>query len=164
MSSTTEKLSLFKYDTTADVKQPFNIDTCMNNNWEKIDQFAKDIDTVFSSGLSSQLDKKVFSDINTQLGKKLEADVLLAENGYIKFNNGIIICWGLESTASRRTIILPFTYKDSYRYFISINTWTANSPYSCAIRAINNSSIEVDRWYENGTALSAVVSYLTIGF
>ena len=93
MSNTTEKLSLFKYDTTADAKQPFNLNTCMNDNWDKIDAFAKSVDTVFASDFSSQLDKKVFKDINDKLGQKLEAEVLLAENGYIKFNNGLIIQW-----------------------------------------------------------------------
>lgn len=112
MSTTTEKLSLFKYDTTADAKQPFSITNCMNNNWDKIDAFAKSVDTVFASDFSSQLDKKVFSDINDKLGQKLEAEVLLAENGYIKFNNGVIIIWGLEETTvnyTGRYITLPIS-------------------------------------------------------
>ena len=87
MSETTSKLSLFKYNTTADAKQPFSIKDCMNDNWDKLDAFATSVDTIFSSSFSSNLDKKVFSDINKELGKKLEADVLLAENGYIKFNS-----------------------------------------------------------------------------
>ena len=91
MSETTSKLSLFKYNTTADAKQPFSIKDCMNDNWDKLDAFATSVDTIFSSSFSSNLDKKVFSDINKELGKKLEADVLLAENGYIKFNNKLFL-------------------------------------------------------------------------
>ena len=98
MSETTSKLSLFKYNTTADAKQPFSIKDCMNDNWDKLDAFATSVDTIFSSSFSSNLDKKVFSDINKELGKKLEADVLLAENGYIKFNNGLKIQYGYSDT------------------------------------------------------------------
>ena len=94
MSETTSKLSLFKYNTTADAKQPFSIKDCMNDNWDKLDAFATSVDTIFSSSFSSNLDKKVFSDINKELGKKLEADVLLAENGYIKFNNKVLFVYG----------------------------------------------------------------------
>lgn len=111
MSTTTEKLSLFKYDTTADAKQPFSITNCMNNNWDKIDAFAKSVDTVFASDFSSQLDKKVFKDINDKLGQKLEAEVLLAENGYIKFNNGVILSW-IFSQGHCTTITLPIAYSN----------------------------------------------------
>lgn len=89
MSTTTKNLQLFKYDTITDIKQPFNIDECMNDNWDKIDAFASSINSIFSSSFTSQLDKKVFSDINAELNQKLEAQVLLATNGYIKFNNGV---------------------------------------------------------------------------
>ena len=111
MSETTSKLSLFKYNTTADAKQPFSIKDCMNDNWDKLDAFATSVDTIFSSSFSSNLDKKVFSDINKELGKKLEADVLLAENGYIKFNNGIIINYGTATgnTTIWRNFSLSFT-------------------------------------------------------
>lgn len=87
MSETTTNLDLFKYDTVIDAKEPFNINECMNDNWDKIDNFAASVNQVFSSDFSSQLDKKVFSDINDELSQKLEAQVLLASNGYIKFNS-----------------------------------------------------------------------------
>jgi len=83
MSSTTSDLGLFKYDTSTDGKEVFSIDTSMNDNWDKIDAFATAMKSL--SNLDSVGEKR-FSDINTQLAKKLEADVLLAENGYIKFN------------------------------------------------------------------------------
>ena len=110
MSETTPKLSLFKYNTTADAKQPFSIKDCMNDNWDKLDAFATSVDTIFSSSFSSNLDKKVFSDINKELGKKLEADVLLAENGYIKFNNSLIIQQGYSSSKNTRTITFPTAF------------------------------------------------------
>ena len=87
MSSTTSNLELFKYNTTADASTPFSITNALNNNWDKIDTFAGTINTLFNGDLSSATGKTLFSDINTQLGQKLEAEVLLEENGYIKFNS-----------------------------------------------------------------------------
>lgn len=45
MSTTTEKLGLFKYDPVADGAQTFNIKQALNDNWDKIDDAVKDIDT-----------------------------------------------------------------------------------------------------------------------
>lgn len=41
MSVLTDILKLFKYDTVADKKQTFNIDKALNDNFDKIDDFAK---------------------------------------------------------------------------------------------------------------------------
>ena len=87
MSTTTANLELFKYNTTTDASTPFSINTALNDNWDKIDAFASGIDMLFNGDLSDATGKNLFSDINTELGKKLEADVLLEENGYIKFNS-----------------------------------------------------------------------------
>ena len=43
MSTATEKLELFKYDVEGDKKSTFNITKCLNENWDKIDEFAKSI-------------------------------------------------------------------------------------------------------------------------
>ena len=45
MSTTTEKLALFKYDPSTDGAQTFNIKQALNDNWDKIDDAVKDIDT-----------------------------------------------------------------------------------------------------------------------
>lgn len=37
MSTTTDVLSLFKYDPVADADSTFNITQCLNNNWDKLD-------------------------------------------------------------------------------------------------------------------------------
>mgnify|MGYP007070303261 CR=1 FL=1 len=46
MSERTGKLNLFKWDTTdsQDLASNFDIDTALNENWDKIDDFARDID------------------------------------------------------------------------------------------------------------------------
>lgn len=45
MSTYTENLNLFKYDTSIDGKQVFSIDQAMNENWDKIDSQVTKIDT-----------------------------------------------------------------------------------------------------------------------
>ena len=49
MSTTTEKLALFKYDPSTDGAQTFNIKQAMNDNWDKIDDAVKDIDTTLQN-------------------------------------------------------------------------------------------------------------------
>lgn len=43
MSTTTDKLALFKYDPSTDGAQTFNIKQAMNDNWDKIDDAVKEI-------------------------------------------------------------------------------------------------------------------------
>ena len=108
MSEYTSNLQLFKYDTATDGKEVFSINASMNDNWDKIDAFAAGIKSL--SNLDEQGEKR-FTDINAELNKKLEADVLLAENGYIKFNNGFLIQWGvyqsLQETQNNYVNITP---------------------------------------------------------
>lgn len=40
MSTKTEKLKLFKYDVVSDKNRTFSITEALNNNWDKIDEFA----------------------------------------------------------------------------------------------------------------------------
>ncbi|HBB29558.1 MAG TPA: hypothetical protein DC000_10010, partial [Clostridiales bacterium] len=43
MSIFSNFLKLFKYDSIADSSKTFNIETALNNNWDKVDNFAKDV-------------------------------------------------------------------------------------------------------------------------
>ena len=108
MSSYTTNLQLFKYNTATDGKQVFSIDDAMNDNWDKIDAFAKAIKDL--SNLSSVGEKR-FTDINNELSQKLEAQVSLAQNGYIKFNNGLIIQF--VSSENIQTVQLPITFSNT---------------------------------------------------
>lgn len=47
MSTETEKIGLFKYDPDADGSRTFNIRQALNENWDKIDQNAKDVSAAF---------------------------------------------------------------------------------------------------------------------
>lgn len=90
MAQSTEELELFKYDEVADASQVFSFEQALNDNWDKIDSFAGAIKSL--SNLDAQGEKR-FEDIWTELDKKLEAEVLLSENGYIKFNNDLVLQW-----------------------------------------------------------------------
>lgn len=74
MSTTTENLGLFKYDTTSDASTAFSIDEALNNNWDKIDTFAE-------TALSMQ--------------------GALGDNGFVKFSTGLIMNYGYASTSSQ---------------------------------------------------------------
>ena len=41
MTTTTQNLGLFKYNTVDDSQIPFNIDNALNNNWDIIDSFTE---------------------------------------------------------------------------------------------------------------------------
>lgn len=86
MAESTPELELFKYNESTDADQVFSFDQALNDNWDKIDSFAGAIKSL--SNLDAEGEKR-FEDIWTELDKKLEAEVLLSENGYIKFNKGI---------------------------------------------------------------------------
>lgn len=106
MAEQTNDLKLFKYNTATDGKEVFSIEKSMNENWDKIDAFSSAIKSL--SNLDAVGEKR-FTDINTALSKKLEAEVLLAENGYIKFNNGLIIAFIFY--LANRWINYPITFK-----------------------------------------------------
>lgn len=48
MSTTTDKLALFKYDPRTDGTQTFNIQKALNDNWDKLDDAAKEILTTLA--------------------------------------------------------------------------------------------------------------------
>ena len=77
MSTTTEKLALFKYDPSTDGAQTFNIKQAMNDNWDKIDDAVKDIDTT----LQKKADKSVaFTVTLTAAGWSDNAQTVSNEN------------------------------------------------------------------------------------
>ena len=112
MSTSTTDLQLFKYDTSTDGKEVFSISTALNANWDKIDSFATAIKSL--SNLSAQGEKR-FTDLENSIANKLEADVLLEENGYIKFNNCLKLIWmHVTHTTSAYTIIFTTAFQSSY--------------------------------------------------
>ena len=49
MSTTTEKLGLFKYDPVADGAQTFNIKQALNENWDRIEKYASETDLTLAN-------------------------------------------------------------------------------------------------------------------
>lgn len=56
MSTTTENLNLFKYNPIQDAKSTFNIQQCLNDNWDKIDTCYALMNTAVSTKANSALD------------------------------------------------------------------------------------------------------------
>ena len=78
MSTTTTNLGLFKYNTTTDANVAFNIQTALNDNWDKIDA------AMTGGGLPDQTGK----------------------NGYILTTNGSEASWG--QTAEVQCVVETF--------------------------------------------------------
>lgn len=60
MSENTVNLDLLKKDTVTDANDSFNIDTMLNDNWDKIDIFAGDVNEFISGGMPNKQDKFSF--------------------------------------------------------------------------------------------------------
>lgn len=80
MSQLTNFLKLFKWNTSdeADLEEEFDIDTSMNDNWDKIDKFAKEAKNKLD-GLSNYDDSEIKQDIADIQGKNTEQDELIAK-------------------------------------------------------------------------------------
>ena len=49
MSTTTENLGLFKYDSVLDADVNFNIETALNYNWDILDNILGDVETLINA-------------------------------------------------------------------------------------------------------------------
>lgn len=134
MAHSTEELELFKYDEVADASQVFSFEQALNDNWDKIDSFAGAIKSL--SNLDAQGEKR-FSDIWTELDKKLEAEVLLSENGYIKFNNSkVLLQWANTNIGggSQTNYSYPIAFTSAaYSITYSVQFPNGQSSYNCAV-------------------------------
>nr|DAF63899.1 MAG TPA: hypothetical protein [Siphoviridae sp. ctgn638] len=116
MSTTTEVLNLFKYDTKADKKKKFNINQSLNKNWDKIDNFAKKVEfksNSFVPGTIYQVTGKIdesenlFRYANGQV--VIEDDSIKGLTAFLdkqeKLGNTSIFCteeeWQAEKTLSK---------------------------------------------------------------
>ena len=90
----TEKLQLFKWDTTnnTDKASSFNIERALNENWDKIDDFASEIE--IGSGVPTGA--IIGFDGNNIPGgfeEIIDDYDFTNNNGYIRYDNGLQIAW-----------------------------------------------------------------------
>lgn len=64
-----------------------------------------------------------------------------ATSSYIKFSNGLLICWGwINSTGATRTVYLPISFaNDSYR--VSLTSETPIAAVVVSSITVNNKSV-----------------------
>lgn len=140
MSSTTKNLGLFKYDTDIDIDEVFSIEQALNDNWDIIDSAipTKTSQLVNDSGFltshQSLADYVKKSAANTVSGATTftgttkvpnsatvgtavsTAAISKAANGYVKFGNGVQICWGTGSMKNGdTTITFPSAFASTAR-------------------------------------------------
>lgn len=132
MSTTTEILGLFKYNTTLDAELPFNIEEALNGNWDIIDssiptktsQLTNDSGFLTEQSLANYAPKEnptltgtVKVPNSATVGTAVAtAAISKAGNGYVKFGNGIQICWGTGSMKNAdTTITFPSAFASTVR-------------------------------------------------
>ncbi|WDF49919.1 hypothetical protein PQ460_18265 [Paenibacillus sp. KACC 21273] len=71
MSSNTDKLKLLKVDPVADGEQYFNIDTMLNDNWDRVDTYAQDMTNKVDGNLLPRLNTVKTKDITLQPGLQI---------------------------------------------------------------------------------------------
>lgn len=153
MSKYTTNLNLFEYDTSTDGAQVFSIDDAINENFDKIDNFAGEM-AAFQNEAQNSL-----ATINTNLGKKLEAQVLLAENGYIKFNNRILIQFGKMSNSV--TVTLPTAYSNTIYSVVtqSLQGYSSNRTANSAVTSKSTTT-----FYFESTSAEKSFNFISIGY
>lgn len=159
MAHSTEELELFKYDEVADASQVFSFEQALNDNWDKIDSFAGAIKSL--SNLDAQGEKR-FSDIWTELDKKLEAEVLLSENGYIKFNNGFLINY-FDGTCGS-WITYPMSYTSTNKPIACILNGTPGRGESVLVQTFSNTNVFFFGSYHGSGSIPYSVKCIVIGY
>lgn len=71
MSSNTNKLKLLKVDPIADGEQYFNIDTMLNENWDKVDTYAQEMASKVDDNLLPRLDTVKTKELTLQPGLQI---------------------------------------------------------------------------------------------
>lgn len=184
MTTTTEILGLFKYNTLLDAELPFNIDEALNGNWDIIDSSipTKTSQLTNDSGFLTQhqdlsnyvkkTDANTVSGATTFTGvTKVPASTTAgtalqltaqskATNGYIKFGSGIIIQWGTTSQRSSdatQTVTLPTSFSNkNYQVANSNVTAYTNNQESGTIYDKTSTSFKTFAWSGRATSWIAV--------
>ena len=67
---------------------------------------------------------------------------LLEQNGYVKFNNGLILQWGLSDNIQRQTITFPISFPKICYHITWTATSSAGNPYKTSgyVNSVTNIS------------------------
>jgi hypothetical protein len=180
MSDTTENLNLFKYNVEEDANLPFSITNALNNNWDIIDSSipTKTSQLTNDSGFLTQHQdlsnyvKK--SDANTISGATTftgttkvpnsatvgtavsTAAISKATNGYVKFGNGIQLCWGTYADGTNN-----FSVAFASKVSIAVcGEYSWNQVTKITKLTVSNFTVETDA----SSSQSPVKRYIAIGY
>ena len=154
MSLYTTFLKLFKYNLETDKKNTFNIQLCLNDNWDKIENFARNISEQITSNYNSlntlitNLKTTVASNYNSLNNSKLNLNLsnctipyitnvhISGTSGYILFSNKLSIQWGKAIGFSTVSFVKKFFSEPN----VFAQVITAESCVSAAITSVTTSN------------------------
>lgn len=114
MSTTTDKLALFKYDPSTDGAQTFNIQKALNENWDKLDDAVKEILITLANKagkvIPSQYDIPLIEPFTSTYGLKYSKD----EFGQVIIQGNIYINSGLQA-GNTQVAIMPEGFRPSFQ-------------------------------------------------
>lgn len=84
---------------------------------------------------------------------------------YIKFSNGLLLCYGIFTNIKSNTIItLPYAYKDS-NYSPQVQVAGINMADFAVVKILSKNQIQVQSVSYNSSVVdNRPLSYLTVGF
>lgn len=103
MSSSTNFLKLFKWDTKTDGSEKFDIDKCMNGNWDKLETNAKLVDDT----LATKSDKKIINKWLSEKGWYRIAKFNRTNNP--QYGTSIVRLWSLYNNNTPQTTTMIIT-------------------------------------------------------
>lgn len=138
MSINTNKLKLLKVDPIADGEQYFNIDTMLNENWDKVDTYAQEMASKVDDNLLPRLDTVKTKELTLQPGLQ----IVNAEKTSPFQLTGLKGRTLLNLTGSDWTLTKNITRFDTFQSTISIdNSKSVNGGNSLKITSTAANSI-----------------------
>lgn len=177
MSLYTSILSLFKYNLETDSKNTYNIQLALNDNWDKIDSFAKtilsNIETVKGT-ITTKFNELNAAKTNLNLSNCTVpyvtacSDLSIFPSFWIKLSNGLLIQGGVATAigiGKNITIALPYSYANTE--FIEIHSGQGNvdsdDPLWLYAKTVDSISIRHTSAGNQDSANNVAPHWITIG-
>lgn len=177
MSLYTTILSLFKYNLDTDGKNTYNIQLALNDNWDKIDAFAKSIlanvETVKGT-ITTKFNELNAAKTNLNLSNCTVpyviacSDLSIFPSFWIKLSNGLLIQGGIATAigiGGTVTISLPYSYANTD--FIEVHSGQGNvdsdDPLWLYAKTVNSISIRHTGSGNNDGSNKVAPHWITIG-